>query len=124
MNKDKEYSNILATMIDYHNREAVPFLKYLNGGRSSRIKIKGKRRLLVKDALEEGKYDYDLNALHEYLLLNKFIIDILGDEVKALIDIVNNHYEKRDTSNLIISAHTLYNLIEDKKKEIIEKLKK
>ena len=120
--KEKEYSNIFAIMIEHHNNVIVPFLK--NTLNSGNIKISWRRCLQKRDNLESEKeeswYENGYEYFDEYLLLNKFILDLLDkDQVKTLLDMKNS-----DDSNITMAAHTLYNLIEDKKKEIIEKLKK
>lgn len=121
--KEKEYSNIFAIMIEHHNNVIVPFLKNtLNN--SGTIKISWRRCLQKRDNLESDNeyrwYEDGHEYFDEYLLLNKFILDLLDkDQVKTLLDMKNS-----DDSNIIMAAYTLYNLIEDKKKEIIEKLKK
>lgn len=120
--KEKEYSNIFAIMIEHHNNVIVPFLK--NTLNSGNIKISWRRCLQKRDNLESDNeyrwYESGHEYFDEYLLLNKFILDLLDkDQVKTLLDMKNS-----DDSNITIAAHTLYNLIEDKKKEIIEKLKK
>lgn len=121
--KEKKYTNIFAIMIEHHNNVIVPFLKNtLNN--SGTIKISWRRCLQKRDNLESEENNRWWESGHEYfdeyLLLNKFILDLLDkDQVKTLLDM-----KDLDDSNITMVAHTLYNLIEDKKKEIIEKLKK
>jgi len=85
----KEYENIYAKMLLQHNEEIVPFLKEI-GSRS--INIKWQRQNRALERLEEGKNQYiQVNFLHEYLLMNKFIVQLLDvEEYKNCLDLVNN----------------------------------
>lgn len=117
-----DYENIFSKMIFLHNTETVPFLKELN---SSSVKIRKQRILLDIGRLERGELSEVYNIreyFSEYLLMNKFIVGFLDQAVyKNCLELIySNTY--RDNSNLIIAANMLYTLIEDKKKEIIEKL--
>lgn len=113
----KEYENIFASMIEHHNSETVPFIKSLFQGT---IKISGRRILSLQQLLEAGEGSVSIDVLWEYMLMNKFVIDLVDkesyNEVMSLI-------KTRSKDNVIIGAHALYRLIEDKKQEIKDKLK-
>jgi hypothetical protein len=119
MRKKKEYQNISAKMIQYHNEEVVPLVRKLKS--YGPLKISRVRTLLLRDKLEDDekniKYVHDFSI--EYILLNKFIIDLIPkEEINNCFDLL----QSPDESNKIIASHLIYNLVEEKKKEIKEKL--
>lgn len=115
----EDFSNIFSKMIFQHNTETVPFLKLI---RSRSVKIRSQRILLDVDRLENGNSDRVWNIeeyLTEFLLLNKFILDLLDKvEINSCLELVRT----KDKSNIIIGASMLYSLIEAKKEEIKSKL--
>lgn len=116
MSKKKEYENVFSKMIEVHNNEVVPFIKQFQ--RYGALKISRQRCLLKRDKIEEsdGKY-IDTEHFTEYLLLNKFIFDLLDKETKTLC---TDLFKSNNKDNIIISASIVYNLIESKKTELIE----
>lgn len=114
----KEYQNIFSKMIVHHNEEVVPFMKIIN---SKAFKISNNRILKKLELMEEkgGKYVRTNNFLWEYLLMNKFILEMLSvNERDNCLELLNKGAE-----NQIIGAYALYSLIENKKIEILNKLK-
>lgn len=118
MAKKKEYNNVFAKMMEYHNNEVVPFIKTIY--KYGPIKVSKRRVLQLRDSIENTDKSWiSVEYLNEYLVLNKFILDQLDESVKS--DALS--MLKKDKDNIIIRANVLYNLIESKKKEIEEKLK-
>lgn len=115
--KNKEYENIFSKMLQQHNEETVPFLKKLY---CSSIRISSRRVITDLKSLEEGRNVWKSDVyFYEYLLVNKFVIQFLSkEEYSNCLDMIRSG----DGDNKLISAHILYTLIEDKKREIINKL--
>jgi len=121
----KEYDNISAKLIEYHNTEVVPIVKkYLSYGGG--IKLKRQRVLLKRDQLESGtktsygyKEKYDHSFTVEYMVLNQFVINFLSkDEQDAFMEL----FESKNENNCIMGANMMYSLVEAKKEEIKTKL--
>jgi len=122
--KKKEYENIFAKIIEHHNTDIRLFLKNINSGT---IKIKNQRCLLLRDRLENRTgeanpkyYCYGFEEyVTEYLVCNYFVFTLLDKSIQEEIYTLLKEY---DDSNVIIGTNMLYSAIEDKKKEIKEKL--
>lgn len=113
-----KYENISAILIEHHNTRVVPFLKILCSGT---INIKSFRCIKKRDDYEfMGVLNVEMNFLNEYLLMNKFIIEFLDAEVFK--DTMGLLYESNPNLRIVGAWH-LYKLIEEKKLEIINKLK-
>ncbi len=122
--KKKEYSNIFAKMIVLHNEETSPFIKELKSGslkiRKNNIHL-DLNRLESEDEKLGNCYNHK-EYFYEYLLMNRFLIQFIDKKsYKECLDLLHNS-DYRDLSNMIISANIVYNLIEEKKLEIISKL--
>jgi len=119
--KKKEYTNISAKLIEFHNTQIVPFLREL---KSSSIKIRNTRTIKDRNRLEDETFEDLTNYYHdftiEYLILNKFILDFISkEEYEICINLIKN----ADPQNKVIGATMIYNLVEAKKEEIKNKLK-
>lgn len=122
--KKKEYNNIFAKMVHLHNIETSPFIKKLKSGslkiNQTRVFVDLKRLEVEDESL--GKCYKQRQYFYEYLLMNQFIIQFINqDEFNTCINLLHNSNYK-DQSNMIISAHLVYDMIENKKLEIINKL--
>lgn len=115
----KEYENISAKMIEYHN-SIVPFVRSIQS--YGPVKISRSRTLQLRDQLEEGNHrylKYDHNFIIEYLVLNKFILDLLDkEEYNTCLSLLNSNNQ----DNMILGASIIYNLVEAKKEEIKSRL--
>lgn len=119
-----EYENIFAKIIEHHNTDIRLFLKNINSGT---IKIKNQRCLLLRDRLENRTSEDNPNYYYygfeeyvaEYLVCNYFVFTLLDKSIQEEIYTLLKEY---DDSNVIIGTNMLYSAIENKKKEIKEKL--
>ena len=115
--KKKEYTNISAIMIEYHNNVTVPFLKKIKSGS---IKVKWMRNLKKRDEIEADESisrHWSYNTMNEYLLMNQFIFDLLTTEQQEAF---LNLKSSEDMENKTLAGFTIYTIIEEKKKELIE----
>ena len=116
MSKKKEYQNVFAKLAETHN-QFVPVLRSLN---LKTVKVRNTRILTLRDILE---YSEDIllpvDLLTEYLVLNNYILKFISTEqLDSCYDLIKS----KNKDNVVIAANVLYNLIEEKKQEIKEKL--
>lgn len=111
----KKYNNVFAKMAEQHNKQVVPVLRKLN---LFSVKVRNRRILSKRDELENTEQvslDYDL--LTEYIAINSFILELLDEEQ------INNCYDlikTKSKENVLIAASCIYELVETKKKELLE----
>lgn len=114
----KEYNNIFAKLIEYHNAEIVPWIKKIDDRTYGTIKVSRRRILLMRNKLENDSVVHiNKDSLIEYIIFNKPILDFLDrtelDNCMSLINTTNF-----SSANYLMGASFLYNLIEEKKKEL------
>jgi len=117
MSEKKEYNNIFAKICEHHNNDIVPILKEF---KLSTVKIKPRRILNLRDTLEvEENVSLSIDLFTEYLILNNFIIQFLDKtEYSNSKDLIKS----KDKANVFIGINCIYHLIEEKKKEICNKI--
>ena len=116
-------NNLFSKLILHHNLDVVPILKEIGTGS---FKIKGhKAHKIIRDL--EGDHDVNrLNRTHEvydyfkeYLVINSFVVKFLEPvQYKNCLELYRSYVPE----NRVIAICSLYTLIEEKKKELIEKL--
>ena len=116
MSKKKEYQNVFAKMAETHN-QFVPVLRSLN---LKTVKVRNTRILTLRDTLEHSENILlSVDLLTEYLVLNNYILKFISTEqLDSCYDLIKS----KNKDNVVIAANVLYNLIEEKKQEIKEKL--
>lgn len=114
----KEYINVFSKMIEHHNNDIVSLLKRLR--RFQTLKIGNRRILNERDSFENQDNCILIGYRHlcEYCITNNFIFKLLlKSELDSCFELINSP----EKENILIGCNMLYNLIELKKTEILNK---
>lgn len=111
----KKYENVFAKMAEQHNKHTVPILRKLN---LRTVKIRNTRILKLRDVLEHSEdVLLSVNLLTEYIAINSFILELLD---QSEINTCYNLIKTKSKENVLIAASCIYELVETKKKELLE----
>lgn len=113
MSKKKEYDNIFAKLCEEHNK-IVPLLRKLN---LRTVKVRNTRILRLRDILEKSEdVGVSVDLLTEYLILNNIVLQLLPvEQTEQCYDLIKSGSKE----NVIMATAMLYNLVETKKKELL-----
>ena len=111
----KKYENVFAKMAEQHNKHTVPILRKLN---LRTVKIRNTRILKLRDVLEHSEdVLLSVDLLTEYIAINSFILELLDQsEINTCYDLIKT----KSKENVLIAASCIYELVETKKKELLE----
>lgn len=117
MKEKKEYLNVFSNMIQQHNDNVENILKPL---KAFSFKIKCQRVLKDRDEFEGNgvlNVHHVRGYLFEYLISNSFFLKSLNpEELKTFADLILSG----NKDNFIMGSYMIYNLIEEKKKCLIQ----
>ena len=117
--KKKQYENIFAKIAEHHNNETVPILRKLD---LKTVRIRNTRLLKLRDTLEVSEdVLLSVDLLTEYIATNSFILNLLD---KNQLDVCYSLIKSKAKENVVIAANLMYMLVEEKKIEILNLIKK
>lgn len=113
----KQYENVFAKMIEYHNNKISPLLKKMRG----RVKISARRILSMRDTFENSKdILISRDTINNYIITNSFLLELIDEkEINNCIELVNSS----NRENIFIGANCIYSLIEETKEKIRHSMK-